>query len=128
MNLKLCILLIVIIVIQKNAGMVSDTSKSSIDALLYTIESESTYPNPDAPYRIDSAGSQLITYSLDYVTQRWQNSSARSNASKLVTNSKKVMDEKWGTDLEMSGQMLYIQAELIRCAIDLIDEKIKLLH
>ncbi|CAN5180691.1 hypothetical protein BH09DEP1_BH09DEP1_1910 [soil metagenome] len=98
-----------------------------IDALLYIIESETTYPNPDAPYRIDAAGYKLLVFSYKIVAQKWTQSCANSNAMKLVANSKKVMKKHNGTSLEVSGQMLYMQAELISLAICGLNEKIKLL-
>lgn len=98
-----------------------------IDALLDIIEAETTYPNPDAPYRINAAGDKLIAFSRISVAQQWQKSCARLYATKLVANSKKVMDKYDGTHLQASSQMLYIQAEQIRSAVDLLDEKIKLL-
>jgi len=98
-----------------------------IAALLDIIESETTYPNPDAPYRIDATCNKLLACSRVTVAKKWSLSCSQATAAKLVANSKKVMEQYDATSLQVSSQMLYIQAQLIFLAVSSVDEKIKLL-
>ena len=124
---KIIIVLMCLFVI-KNYTMENNSQElKRITILLDYIEGETTAPNPDAPYRIATASNLLLACSRITVASKWSQSCARANANKLVANSKKVMEKHDGTVLQVSSQMLYIYAEQIRSAIDLIDEKIKLL-
>jgi hypothetical protein len=122
------IIILICLIVIKNYNMEPNSRElAHIDALLDIIEAETTYPNPDAPYRIHAACNKLMACSRVNVAKKWKFSCARANAAKLVFNSKKVMGKYNGTSLETSSQMLYIQAQEIFLAVTLIDEKISLL-
>lgn len=99
--------------------------KQEINQLLYTLESETSYPNPHAAARISIAGKKLLALSPSIICEFWDICDARSNAATLVMNSQNVMMKHQNTPMEFSAALLHKQSIDIFSAIKELNEKIE---
>lgn len=95
--------------------------------LIYRIESEASYSNPQAPARIEAAGKQLLDHAnKSLVMYAWMASNARVNAATLLERSLSMMNTNTSNPiLAFSSQMLFQNAHQIFSAINKLHQKIE---
>lgn len=96
-----------------------------MQSLIYTIESEASYPNPHAPARIKQAGSELLKITnKELIFFGWGKSEAVKSAKILHQRAAQTVLKCWASPLADSSVMLLEQAYLTALAVEELNKNI----